>query len=54
MNDAVLWLFMHTADPWMLLLAAVASGGLGLHPVERIINVHWGGGLAVEFDPGEE
>ena len=26
--------------------------GLGLHPLTHVVNVHWGGGLAVEFFDG--
>jgi hypothetical protein len=53
MNDVLLWLFMHTDDPSTLLLMSMAVG-LGLDPIKRITNVHWSGGLAVEFDPGAE
>lgn len=30
-------------------MPAVESEGLGLHPTQEIVNVQWGGGLAVEF-----
>jgi hypothetical protein len=51
MIDLFGWLILHTADPWSLLVAAVANG-LPLHPVDQIVNVSWTGGLAVEFEPG--
>jgi hypothetical protein len=45
------WLFMRATDPdaVLLLFLAMAPAGIALHPVEQIINVSWGGGLAVEF-----
>jgi hypothetical protein len=38
-------------DPVPLLLAMVLPFGLDPGPFQRIVNVHWAGGLAVEFGP---
>lgn len=48
MNELWLWLITHTTDPMTLLVL----GALSPHPMDRIVNVHWGGGLAVEFAKG--
>jgi hypothetical protein len=55
MNELILWA-MRDADPWMLLLLAMAAGPGGINPpyrldpLQNIINISWGGeGLAVEF-----
>ena len=41
-------LLSHTSDPPTLLMLAMAAG-LQLDLTQRIVNVHWGEGLAVEF-----
>ena len=42
------WILTH-ADPWMLAPLLIGMGTVGLHPLEHIVNVQWGEGLAVEF-----
>jgi hypothetical protein len=50
-NDLVVSLFIYMSDPWILVLLLVGMA-VDLHPLEQIVNVNWGGGLAVEFAAG--
>ena len=38
------------SDPWLLTLLFI--GALQQHPLEQIVNVQWGDGLAVHFYEG--
>jgi hypothetical protein len=50
-NESILWLIVHTTDPWsLMLLSAVVFS----HPILRVVNVHWADGLAVIFAPRDE
>jgi hypothetical protein len=42
--ELVLW-----ADPWPFLLIAAINPPYRLDPLQNIININWGEGLAVEF-----
>lgn len=45
--DFRLWLFTQTTDPWLWVM--LLFGLVSLHPIERIVNVHWDDTLAVIF-----
>jgi hypothetical protein len=52
--ELVLWLMPHAVDPWPILLFAAINPPYRLDPLQNIININWGEGLAVEFHDGAE